>query len=102
PVDGGEITLRIYTPRVLAAGETLPLLLYFLGGGFVAGDIDTHDAISRYLSKHADAIAVSVDYRRSPEYRYPTQINDAYAALAWVAEHASEMRGEYRRISGAM
>ena len=101
PVDGGEITLRIYTPRALAAGETLPMLLYFHGGGFVAGDIDTHDAIARYLSKHADAIAVSVDYRRAPEYRYPTQIDDAYAALAWVVEHASELRGDAGRIAVA-
>jgi acetyl esterase len=101
PVDGGEITLRICTPRALSPGETLPMLLYFHGGGFVAGDIDTHDAIARYLSKHADAIAVSVDYRRSPEYRYPTQINDAYAALAWMAEHASELRGDAGRIAVA-
>ena len=101
PVDGGEITLRIYTPRALTAGETLPMVLYFHGGGFVAGDIDTHDAIARYLAKHADAIAVNVDYRRSPEYRYPTQINDAYAALAWVAEHASELRGDAGRIAVA-
>lgn len=101
PVDGGEITLRIYTPRAVAEGETLPIVLYFHGGGFLAGDLDTHDALARYLSKHADALVVNVDYRRSPEYRCPTQIDDAYAALLWTAEQASELRGDRERIAVA-
>jgi len=101
PVDGGEITLRIYTPRAVAGGETLPIVIYFHGGGFVAGDVGTHDAIARYLAKHADAIVVNVDYRRSPELRYPTQIEDSYAALAWTAEHASDLHGDAGRIAVA-
>ena len=101
PVDGGEITLRIYTPRGLPAGETLPIVIYFHGGGFVGGDIDTHDATARYFSKHADAIVVNVDYRLAPEHRCPTQIDDAYAALVWTAEHASELRGNPGRIAVA-
>jgi acetyl esterase len=101
PVDGGEITLRIYTPRVVPTGENLAIVVYFHGGGFVAGDIDTHDATARYFSKHADAIVVGVDYRLAPEHRCPTQIDDAYAALLWTAEHASELRGDPARIAVA-
>jgi acetyl esterase len=101
PVDGGDITVRVYTPRPAATGETLPIVVYFHGGGFVGGDVDTHDATARYLSKHADAIVVNVDYRRSPEHRCPTQIDDAYSALVWTAEHAPELRGDPARIAVA-
>ena len=99
PVPGGEIGLRIYTPRRVDPGTTLPIVLHFHGGGWVAGDLDTHDAIARFYSVHADAIVVSVDYRQPPEHKSPTAAADSYAALEWAAAHASELGGDAQRLA---
>jgi acetyl esterase len=99
PVNGGDIGVRVYTPRPLRAGEVLPLALQYHGGGFIAGDLDTHDAISRYYSKHADAIVVAVDYRLAPEHKFPVAVDDAYAAFLWVVEHAAELGGDPARVA---
>lgn len=98
-VEGGSIGIRIYTPRPITAGEALPLVLQFHGGGFVAGDLDTHDSIARYYAAHADAIVIAVDYRLAPEHKFPTQVNDAYAAFEWAAAHARELGGDPQRIA---
>ena len=99
PVPGGDIGLRIYTPRRLDAATRLPIVLHFHGGGWVAGDLDTHDAIARFYSANADAIVVSVDYRRPPEHKSPTAAEDSYAALEWAAAHASEINGDRDRLA---
>jgi acetyl esterase len=99
PVEGGEIALRVYTPRPLATGETLPLVVQFHGGGFIAGDLDTHDSISRRYSRDADAIVVAVDYRLGPEHRFPVALEDSYAAVVWASEHAPELRGDPARLA---
>ena len=99
PVPGGEIGLRIYTPRRLDAATRLPIVLHFHGGGWVAGDLDTHDVIARFYSVHADAIVVSVDYRQPPEHKSPTAVEDSYAALEWAATHASEIGGDSNRLA---
>jgi acetyl esterase len=99
PVDGGDIGVRVYTPRPLAAGEVLPLVLQFHGGGFIAGDLDTHDAISRYYSKHADAIVIAVDYRMAPEHKFPAAVDDAYAAFVWAVENATPLHGDAGRVA---
>jgi acetyl esterase len=96
---GGDLPIRVYTPRALAAGETLPLIVHYHGAGFVGGDLDTHDAIARYYARHADAIVIAVDYRLAPEHRFPAALDDAYAAVAWAAEHASELGGDGGRIA---
>jgi acetyl esterase/lipase/alkylation response protein AidB-like acyl-CoA dehydrogenase len=98
-VDDGWIRLRIYTPRPLAAGETLPIVVHYHGAGWVAGDLDTHDAIARYYARHADAIVVAVDYRLAPEHPFPAAVNDAYAALEWAAAQAREIHGDASRIA---
>jgi len=79
-VPGGRIGLRIYTPTD-ASGSSLPVVLQYHGGGFVLGNLDSHDAVARYYCAHGNAIVVSVDYRLAPEHRFPTQVEDSYAAL---------------------
>jgi acetyl esterase len=99
PVQGGDIGLRIYTPRRLDAGATLPVVLHFHGGGWVAGDLDTHDAIARFYSVHAGVIVVSVDYRQPPEQKSPAAAEDSYAAVEWAAAHAAEIGGDGERLA---
>lgn len=99
PVPGAEIGIRIYTPRPVPAGASLPIVLNFHGGGFVAGSLDTHDSIARYYASHADAIVIGVDYRLSPEHRFPAAVDDAYAAVVWAGAHARELNGDANRVA---
>jgi acetyl esterase len=99
PGPGGNLPVRIYTPRALAAGETLPIVVHYHGAGWIAGDLDTHDAIARYYSKHADAIVVAVDYRLGPEHKFPSAVDDCDAATVWAATHASEINGDASRLA---
>lgn len=103
PVAGGDvgsdIAIRIYTPRADAA--PLPVVLQFHGGGWVAGDLETHDSIARHYAAHAGAIVISVDYRRPPEHRFPTAAEDSYAAVEWAAAHADEIGGDAARLAVA-
>lgn len=101
PGRDGEIPVRVYTPRPLAAGARLPIVLHFHGGGFVAGSVDTHDAIARHLCRHADVIVIGVEYRLAPEHRYPAGLHDAADALAWAAAHAGELQGDPTRLAVA-
>ena len=85
PGPGGSIPIRIYRPdddRLL-----LPGLVYFHGGGWVLGDLDTHDGVARALASRARSIVVSVHYRLAPEHPFPAAVDDAWAVAAWVAEH---------------
>lgn len=96
PVQDGEIKMRVYTPE----GEgPFPLLVYFHGGGWVMGDLETFDAPLRALTNAAQTIVVSVDYRLAPEYKFPTALNDCYAATKWVAENAPALNGDAARIA---
>ena len=90
PGPGGDIPLRIYTP-VAPSAETLPALVFFHGGGFVIGNIDTHDGLCRMLANEAGVRVVSVDYRLAPENKYPAAIEDAYAALTFVETNAAKL-----------
>jgi acetyl esterase len=97
PVDGGEITVRAFRP---ATGE-LPAVVYFHGGGWLLGSLDSHDAVCRALANAAGCAVVSVDYRRGPEARFPTAVMDAYAATVWVVDHASSLGIDSDRVAVA-
>jgi acetyl esterase len=101
PAPDGPLGIRIYTPRPLTATERLPVVLQFHGGGFVAGDLDTHDSISRYYAAEADAIVIAVDYRLAPEHPFPAAVTDAYAALEWVDNHGTELHADLNRLAVA-
>jgi acetyl esterase len=88
PGPGGELPLRVYRP---SGDKPLPALLYFFGGGWVLGTIDTADGISRSLANCSGAVVVVVGYRLAPEHPFPAAIDDCYAAVRWVAEHAGEI-----------
>ena len=99
PGPGNDIALRIYTPRELGTAEKLPVLMWFHGGGFVIGSLETHDSACRMLANGADCIVVSVDYRLAPEHRFPAAVEDCQAATKWVALHAGEFGGDAARIA---
>lgn len=91
-IDGplGNIPIRIYRP----AGDGLfGTLVYFHGGGWVIGDLDTCDSVCREIATLASVVVVSVDYRLAPEHFFPAAVNDSYAAVLWAAEHATELVG---------
>lgn len=92
---GQEVPIRIYTP----AGEgPFPLFLFFHGGGFVVGDVESYDVLGRLLTIHTGAKIISVDYRLAPEHPFPAAPEDCYAAVKWAAEHASELNGNPNNI----
>jgi len=96
-VDGphGPIPVRFYYPR---RAQGLPVLLYFHGGGFVYGSIESHDKICRWLAHGAGAVVVSVDYRLAPEYKFPTPLDEAAAVLDWIVASADERGIDPARI----
>lgn len=98
PVSGGSIPIRVYLPPDRGS-DPVPCVVGFHGGGFAAGSLETYDGTARFLCRHARAIVVAVGYRRSPEHRFPTQIEDAYAAVAWTAAHAGELGGDPARLA---
>jgi acetyl esterase/lipase len=97
-VDGaaGALPATIYRP---AATGTLPVILYFHGGGWVIADRDVYDAGARGLSKAAHAIVVSVDYRQAPEHKFPAAWDDALAAYRWLVEKAASIGGDPNRLA---
>lgn len=97
PGPGGNLGLRIYRPR--ADGPRLPTLVYFHGGGWVVGDLDTHDHLCRHVAAQAEAAVVAVDYRLAPEQRFPAAFDDALAATRWVVRHADELALDPRRLA---
>jgi acetyl esterase len=97
PAAGGDFGVRVYTPRRDNRG--LPIIVFFHGGGWAAGDLDTHDAVARYYSANADAVVVAVDYRRPPEEKFPAAVNDAFAAVEWAAAHGRDIGGDATRLA---
>lgn len=93
--DGAKINVRIYTP---VSEKALPVIVYYHGGGWVFGNLESADAGCQLLAEKAQAIVVSVDYRLAPEFPFPTPVYDAYDALLWVYEHAAELNGNPTRI----
>jgi acetyl esterase/lipase len=98
----GPIAIRIYWPPTDPGDNAAPpVVLYFHGGGFVIGDLDTYDGASRQHAVGAGAIVVSVDYRLAPEHPYPAAIEDAWAATLWVAGHGAEIGADTTRLAVA-
>ncbi|MFE4633902.1 alpha/beta hydrolase [Streptomyces sp. NPDC056773] len=103
-IDGpaGPLTLRAYRPQTESADEgPLPVVVYFFGGGWVVGSLDTCEAICRAVAGLTPCVVVSVGYRLAPEHPFPAAIDDCYAALEWVGEHASELGADPARIAVA-
>jgi acetyl esterase len=93
---GGELPLRVYRPAIQ---RPLPALLYFFGGGWVLGTIDTADGVSRSLANSCGALVVVPGYRLAPEHPFPAAIDDCYAAVRWVAGHADEIGADPARLA---
>ena len=100
-IDGplGPIPIRIYRPAGDAGPH--PGVVFFHGGGFVIGDLESHDAFARRICTAVDAVVVSVDYRLAPEDPYPACAEDSYAATRWTAEHADELGIDPTRLAVA-
>ncbi|MBO3751077.1 alpha/beta hydrolase [Streptosporangiaceae bacterium NEAU-GS5] len=96
PGPGGDLPLRVYRP---AAEGPLPALLYFFGGGWVLGTIDTADGVARALANASGALVVVPGYRRAPEHPFPAAVHDCHAALRWVAGHCSEIGADPSRLA---
>ncbi len=94
----GEIRARVYSP-IAAGGEALPALVYFHGGGFVTGDLETHDGLCRLIAHEGGFLVVAVDYRLAPEHKWPAQIDDAFAATRWVFANAPSLGIDAGRIA---
>ncbi|WP_328611298.1 alpha/beta hydrolase [Amycolatopsis sp. NBC_00345] len=97
--DGRDIPVRIYRPVTEPDAGPLPVTLFFHGGGWVFGDLDTQDHIARTVAGRSGTIVVSVDYRLAPEHRFPAAADDAYAALTWVADNAAGFGGDGERLA---
>ena len=99
PAPHGSIPGRIYTPNKLRQTDSLaPCLVFFHGGGWVIGDLDTHDVVCRKLADEGQLIVISIDYRRAPEHKFPAAVDDAIAATAWIATHAKELGIDAARL----
>jgi acetyl esterase len=99
PTDAGPMAARFYLPGGLPGGTPPPLLVYFHGGGFVIGDLDTHDGVCRFIAAAAGLAVLSVDYRLAPEHPFPAGIEDAWAAFTWAAANAAELGIDPARIA---
>ena len=96
PGPGGEIPLRIYSPQ---SSSPSPALIYFHGGGWVLGDLESHDHVCRALANRVPCTVVSVDYRLAPEHKFPAAVDDSYAATEWIAAHAQELGIDRERMA---
>jgi acetyl esterase len=96
PGPAGPIPVRVYTPR---DATTLPMLLWFHGGGWVTGNLDTHDQVCRLLCDAVRAVVVSVDYRLAPEAKFPAAADDCMSAYEWALAHAEEVGADRHRIA---
>jgi len=98
---GGPLTLRLYRPVARAAGDAGPAILFLHGGGWVVGDLETHDSLARALAKSSECLVAAVDYRLAPEYPFPAALDDAAAALSWLAGQADALGIDPSRIGVA-
>jgi acetyl esterase/lipase len=99
PSAGGAIPVRVYTPT--GAGKSLPVVVYYHGGGFVIATNDVYDATPRSLANGAKALVVSVEYRKAPEHNFPAAHDDAFTAYRWVLKNAASIGGDPKRVAVA-
>src|SRR6266571_6951347 len=95
----GTIPARLYRPKGVPASTMLPALVFFHGGGWVIGDIETHDVLCRQLTAGAGISVVAVDYQLAPEHKFPAAVDDAWAATRWIAAHAAELGIDAGRLA---
>jgi acetyl esterase len=99
PAPHGSIAARIYTPiKLRQAGGLAACLVFFHGGGWVIGDLDSHDVVCRKLADEGQLIVISVDYRLAPEHKFPAAVDDAIAATKWVAANAKQFGVDASRL----
>lgn len=96
PGPGGEIPVRIYRPQIAAPS---PCIVYFHGGGFVIGSIETHDGLCRMIANAAQVVVISVEYRLAPEHKFPAAVEDAYAAVCEVVRQADQLGVDPNRVA---
>jgi acetyl esterase len=96
PGPGVDIPVRIYTP---AGSGPFPILVWFHGGGWVVGDLETADPTARHLAVGANCVVISVDYRLAPETKFPGAADDCYAATVWSAQQATRLNGDPSKIA---
>jgi len=101
PGQAGSIPARFYVPGGLPIGPAAPLVVYLHGGGWVIGDLDTHDGVCRFLAAAAGAAVLSIDYRLAPEHPFPAAVEDAWAGFAWACANAAELGVDPTRIAVA-
>jgi acetyl esterase len=101
PGPGGDIGARYYRPADEKPGEALPGVVYFHGGGWTCGDLDTHDSVCRGIAVHGRCAVVAVDYRMGPEHKFPAAVDDALAAVKWVAANAGALAIDASRLGVA-
>lgn len=93
--DGATSPARLYA----SSRERLPVLLYLHGGGFTIGNLETHDSLCRQLAVRSGAAVVALDYRLAPEHRFPTAVNDSWAAMQWLAEQDGKLGLDSTRLA---
>src|SRR5271163_304712 len=99
PSPAGSIPARVYTPMNLRqTGGMAPCLVFFHGGGWVIGNLDSHDVVCRKLADEGQLMVIAVDYRLAPEHKFPAAVNDAVAATTWVAANARQLGIDASRL----
>ncbi len=99
PAPHGAIAARLYTPkRLRKTGGLAPCLVFFHGGGWVIGDLDSHDVVCRKLADQGELIVISVDYRLAPEHKFPAAVDDAITATQWIAGNAGQLGVDASRL----
>src|SRR5882724_3787908 len=100
PGPGGAIPARVYTPKTLRQADGMaPCLVFFHGGGWVIGDLESHDVVCQKLAHEGELIVISVDYRLAPEHKFPAAVEDAITATAWIADNAKTLGIDTARLS---
>jgi acetyl esterase len=97
--DGASIRVRLYHPAEPQWANPAPALVYYHGGGFTVGSVNTHDALARMFARDGQCAVLSVDYRLAPEHKFPTAVDDAFDALTWLHTHAAEFGIDAARLA---
>jgi acetyl esterase/lipase len=101
PGPAGPLPSRLYLPLTVPEGVSPPLLVYYHGGGWVIGDLDTHDGLCRFLAATAGVAVLSIGYRLAPEHPFPAPVEDAWAAYSWATANAGALGADPERLAVA-